>query len=498
MKHIKHIFSAVAACAFAQVASAAPSPIVANEWFPLVNGAVYEYQNIATISSSTLRSTVTANVPFAGRATYQVTWDVSCDRIADKSDWGTRNFGNGQCEDSDRYFVADSTGHIEIGNVNRVRDYGYSDNRQPFQRIVTYNNAAPPILKNGITPGEYVFVPAIPTIRPAGFELSGRSGEYWGGSVTLGATYVDINLLPITRSANEGRREVGVYNKFSVPAGNFETLFVEDAIADVRSGYAPSYLRYQALHYAKGIGPVVIRTGDTARNGGFTQLGYPQNIRETSHVMEEFHLARHNLQGCPGYDPSLPPLPANSGNICASIYGNNPGASLKSMVEYRNAAFDYYFMTSRPNEQALLDDPQYGFARTGKSFAVAGAPATGLSPMTRFYFDKAAKNASRGTHFYTLLQADVDALNALNPGNTQAPRKPYNEGIDSYAYLPSGTAPNQTCPANTVPVYRMFRGSQRFPDDPNHRFVADRAIYDQFVATGWDAEGIAFCALPTQ
>jgi len=41
----------------------------------------------------------------------------------------------------------------------------------------------------------------------------------------------------------------------------------------------------------------------------------------------------------------------------------------------------------------------------------------------------------------------------------------------------------------------MFRGNARFPDDPNHRFTTDAATRDQFVAQGWDDEGIAFCAL---
>jgi hypothetical protein len=42
----------------------------------------------------------------------------------------------------------------------------------------------------------------------------------------------------------------------------------------------------------------------------------------------------------------------------------------------------------------------------------------------------------------------------------------------------------------------LFRGSARFPDDPNHRFTTNAAVYNAFVAQGWDGEGVNFC-VPT-
>jgi hypothetical protein len=42
-------------------------------------------------------------------------------------------------------------------------------------------------------------------------------------------------------------------------------------------------------------------------------------------------------------------------------------------------------------------------------------------------------------------------------------------------------------------VFRIFRGQARFPDNPNHRFTTDPAIYNAFVAQGWDGEGVKFC-----
>ena len=41
---------------------------------------------------------------------------------------------------------------------------------------------------------------------------------------------------------------------------------------------------------------------------------------------------------------------------------------------------------------------------------------------------------------------------------------------------------------------QAFRGYERFPDDSNHRFTSDKAVFDQLVANGWDGEGSRMCA----
>lgn len=167
-------------------------------------------------------------------------------------------------------------------------------------------------------------------------------------------------------------------------------------------------------------------------------------------------------------------------------------ANARLMVEFRIPSADYYFMTSRVNEQALLDSIP-SFQRTGASFAVFSSVSATTKGITRYYFDKAAKAESRGTHFYTLLQNEVDLLNGLNPTNANVPKVPINEGIDSYATAPTVEGVNGSCPSGTLAVYRIFRGNVRFPDDPNHRFTTDRRLYDEFVALGWDGEGVKFC-----
>lgn len=169
-----------------------------------------------------------------------------------------------------------------------------------------------------------------------------------------------------------------------------------------------------------------------------------------------------------------------------------------TVVEYLNAQLNYYFLTSRDNEKALLDGIA-GWARTGSTFNMLAYPEPAVSGNVRFYFDQIAKVAStgstRGSHFYTINPADISLLQSLNPSNAATPKLPVNEGVDSYAYRPIPGVGNAlaTCANGTVPVYRLFRGNAKFPDDPNHRFTTSRAVYDQFVAAGWDGEGVNFC-----
>ena len=211
-------------------------------------------------------------------------------------------------------------------------------------------------------------------------------------------------------------------------------------------------------------------------------------------MTENFVLSRHNLYGCPGYDPSLPPLPVNSGNVCAKFYAAPVGVA-KTMTEYYYAPVDYYFITSRDADKTVLDATA-GWSRTGKSFIVLANNDAGTKGITRYYFDQIAKNKSRGSHFYTLLDADVATLNGLNPTNAQLAGKPYNEGIDSYAYLPAVQGVGGSCSGSLIPVYRLFRGQAKFPDDPNHRFTSDLSVYNDFVGKGWTGEGVNFCVPP--
>jgi hypothetical protein len=167
-----------------------------------------------------------------------------------------------------------------------------------------------------------------------------------------------------------------------------------------------------------------------------------------------------------------------------------------AMAEYRHATLDYFFITSRYQEKLLLKSLVPDFQLTGRSFSVntTGLQA-GSSAITRYFFGNVAKGGSRGSHFYTLVDAERAALNGLNPGNTTAPKLPYNEGADSFAFTPLVEGVGGSCASGQSPVYRAFRGA-RFPDDPNHRFTTDLALYNSLVTAGWDGEGVKMCVSP--
>lgn len=160
-----------------------------------------------------------------------------------------------------------------------------------------------------------------------------------------------------------------------------------------------------------------------------------------------------------------------------------------TMSEFFNASLDYYFITSRDNEKMILDNVG-GWTRTGKTFNVYSQQVAESQAIRRFYFDQVAANKTRGSHFYTLSNVDVELLHSLNPNNSQSAGKPFDEGVDSYATLPTA----DSCATGFEPVYRLFRGNTKFPDNPNHRFTVDQVVYADFVSRGWDGEGISFCA----
>ena len=180
--------------------------------------------------------------------------------------------------------------------------------------------------------------------------------------------------------------------------------------------------------------------------------------------------------------------------------------AVKEMIEYRYVPLDYYFQSSDAATQAALSTTT-GWVKTGQSFAVYSAPiaptlaptgavlAAGTLPNYRYAFPNIARVGTRWSHFFTLSKAETSVLSSINPSGLVSARQPISEGIDSYAFEPSVSQTGErTCRAGHLPVYRAYRGPSRFPDDPNHRFVTDKAVYDALVASGWDADGIAMCA----
>jgi hypothetical protein len=414
--------------------------------------------------------------------------DVTCDVTAEKETWGSATFkAFATCFDYNRYLLPTINGSVStVGDDRFLTEYGFSlsagGNRPTFRRQSIYNGSqSTVILKDGAIPGTYQSIPTVGNV------LSGQSGALWKNDASVAATYAPAVFTPRSATNVESFREVGLLPAMTTYAGTFPTLYVEDAILDVGGAFAPTQLRYQTWHYAKGIGPVIIKTGDYMTAAANVPSFKPNALDNV--MMETFVLQRQNLRGCPGYDATLPPLPPNSSNVCSKFY--SAAGLTKTMTEFRYAPLDYYFVTSRDSDKNLLDS-QAGWARTGKSFNVLESNDAGTKGITRFYFDRVAKDKTRGSHFYSLLDKDVADLNALNPNKLTSPGLPQNEGIDSYAFPPEKSGVGGSCATGQTPVYRLFRGA-KFVDDANHRFTTDLAVYNDFVSKGWDGEGVNFC-----
>ncbi len=184
-------------------------------------------------------------------------------------------------------------------------------------------------------------------------------------------------------------------------------------------------------------------------------------------------------------------------------------SSQASMVEYYNPQFDYYFMTSRETEKSILDGIRNTsgdalWYRTGYWFKTDPFATPNTSSLTRYYVPGAAKNSQRGTHFYTVLTTDRQAITSTgkerfsSSGCSDVANTFFcNEGTDSYAAPPIGSGAAGRCAAGEQSVWRVFRGNSRFPDDANHRYVTTPGLYNYMVnELGWDAEFVNMCVRP--
>ena len=108
---------------------------------------------------------------------------------------------------------------------------------------------------------------------------------------------------------------------------------------------------------------------------------------------------------------------------------------------------------------------------------------SGTSPVCRFYLPP----ASGDSHFLS-----------ASPGECAATKGRFPQFIvesDDVMRMTLPDATNGTCPAGTVPVYRLW--NQRI--DSNHRYVTDTALRTAMIARGYLPEGygddgVAMCA----
>jgi Abnormal spindle-like microcephaly-assoc'd, ASPM-SPD-2-Hydin/Repeat of unknown function (DUF5648) len=143
------------------------------------------------------------------------------------------------------------------------------------------------------------------------------------------------------------------------------------------------------------------------------------------------------------------------------------------VMEFYNAAMDHYFMSSLAADIDALDSGHFpGWVRTGRSFKAYPQPATGASPLCRFYMP-----APQDSHFYSASMVECAAVAAKYPTFVF-------EAPDVF-HISLPDAATGACPSATVPVFRLFNNRA----DANHRYTTDPQIKVQMIGQGYTAEG---------
>ena len=151
-----------------------------------------------------------------------------------------------------------------------------------------------------------------------------------------------------------------------------------------------------------------------------------------------------------------------------------PTGGVVNAIEYYHSDFDHYFMTHIADEIAKLDNGTFkGWARTGKSFKVHADAAGGLNAVCRFF---STAFGAKSSHFYTPNAPECDVVKA-------SPSWTFEAEVFHVVY----PAFDGSCPAATIPVYRMYNDGQG--GAPNHRYTTEMAVRNAMLALGWIAEG---------
>jgi hypothetical protein len=143
-----------------------------------------------------------------------------------------------------------------------------------------------------------------------------------------------------------------------------------------------------------------------------------------------------------------------------------------TVIEFYNASLDHYFITWVADEISDLDTGVHpGWARTGQSFLAYATVQDGTSPVCRYYIPPALGDS----HFFGRDAVECDTTAQKNPSFI----------LEDPQFMQMYVPVAGICPAATTPVYRVFDNRP----DANHRYLTDRTLRDQMVASGWLAEG---------
>jgi hypothetical protein len=191
------------------------------------------------------------------------------------------------------------------------------------------------------------------------------------------------------------------------------------------------------------------------------------------------------VDGATAVDRNGTPIPATPRNFANATATMTPMAV--GSVEFYNQALDHYFISALAPDIDALDSGRFvGWVRTGLSFLVYPSQAAGgpdVTPVCRIIIPPPFGDS----HFFGRSAQECNETLFKFPFMSQETSSAF------FITLPAGGV----CPAGTIPVYRAF--SDRA--DANHRYTTDRAVRDEMVARGWEAEGdgpdrVVMCAPP--
>jgi len=158
-----------------------------------------------------------------------------------------------------------------------------------------------------------------------------------------------------------------------------------------------------------------------------------------------------------------------------------PGPFETLAIEYYNPALNRYFMTADAPEVAALDTQAIpGWFRTGYSFKVYAPDAPVGTPACRFF---GKPGIGPNSHFFTILPQECAAVLA----------SPYWI-FEGFAFRVEAPDAAQTCPANLVPIVRMYNNGKG--EQVNHRYLTSHSEVEWMRVQGWIDEGTVFCSPP--
>jgi hypothetical protein len=171
-----------------------------------------------------------------------------------------------------------------------------------------------------------------------------------------------------------------------------------------------------------------------------------------------------------------PAFSLDNGGVVESYKTVLPAGGLRTVaIEYYNAGFDHYFVTSIADEITKLDNGTFvGWARTGESFPVYSDAPAGTAPVCRFF---STAFGPKSSHFYT---PDVGECGIVKLNASWQFESP-----SVFAVLAPGPAGD--CPSGSNPVYRLYNNGQG--GAPNHRYTTSLATRTTMLGKGWIPEG---------